>query len=388
MKTRRTAAIVLVALLSATAPTLPASAQQDDPITLQARARFKEGVEHFDKGQFENARLAFLQAYALKKHPAVLLNLAQSSAKSGHSLEAARYFQQYLKEAASASADQRQAAESGLAEVRQKLGRVEIVAPAGTDVSLDDSRIGTAPFSEPVDVEVGPHTLKSSTETVKVIATVGQKVQARFGSGSATPPVVAPPVEPRTEPKTESKTAPTGETTEPSKKGYANAKQSAGLFSPPETMAPVYVGIAVGVVGLAGTITFAAFKSNAQKSADSVAADIRAAASARNTTTGQPVHTDSKGNPVNPTGICSNTDSKVRVEFGTACKTLTDNNKKIDTDATLANVSAGVMVVGFVFAAGWYLFAPKREPDRSGKGPIVTPYAGWGNAGLDVSYTF
>ena len=55
---------------------------EDDAVTVQARARFKEGVDHYDKGQFENARLSFLQAYALKKHPAVLLNLAQSSAKA------------------------------------------------------------------------------------------------------------------------------------------------------------------------------------------------------------------------------------------------------------------------------------------------------------------
>src|SRR6185436_14035989 len=99
MKTSRPgiAAAVLVAFLSSTAVPLPAAAQ-DDAVTVQARARFKEGVDFYDKGQFENARLAFLQAYALKKHPAVLLNLAQSSAKSGHALEASKYFQQFLKE--------------------------------------------------------------------------------------------------------------------------------------------------------------------------------------------------------------------------------------------------------------------------------------------------
>src|SRR6476619_7782030 len=103
MKTRRIAAAVLFAFL---------------PVTVQARARFKEGVEAFDKGKYEEARLAFLQAYTLKKHPAVLLNLAQSSAKSNHPLEAAKYFQQYLREATTASPQQRRDAETGLAEVR------------------------------------------------------------------------------------------------------------------------------------------------------------------------------------------------------------------------------------------------------------------------------
>src|SRR5437870_1675886 len=102
MKTSRTAAVLLLSLLPQIV-TLPALAQQDDPVTLQARARFKEGVDFFDKGQYENARLAFLQAYALKKHPAVLLNLAQSSAKAAHPLEAAKYFQQYLRESTTAT---------------------------------------------------------------------------------------------------------------------------------------------------------------------------------------------------------------------------------------------------------------------------------------------
>ncbi len=63
-----------------------------------ARTRFKEGVSFYDKGQYEQARAAFLQAYALKKHPAVLLNLAWSSLKSGHALESEHYFKQFLAE--------------------------------------------------------------------------------------------------------------------------------------------------------------------------------------------------------------------------------------------------------------------------------------------------
>src|SRR4051794_2680482 len=182
MKTSRIAAAVLVTFLSTGLPHLAAA--QDDPVTMQARARFKEGVEFYDKGSYENARLAFLQAYALKKHPAVLLNLAQSSAKAGHPLEAAKYFQQFLKESTTASPQQKADAESGLAEVRQKLGRVDIVAPAGTEITLDEKeRLGTAPFNEPIDVEPGSHSLRAPNETVRITATAGQKVQARFGGG-------------------------------------------------------------------------------------------------------------------------------------------------------------------------------------------------------------
>ena len=73
-----------------------ARAETEDPTTAVARSRFKEGVDFYDKGQYEQARASFLQAYALKKHPAVLLNLAWSCLKSGHALEAEHYFKQFL----------------------------------------------------------------------------------------------------------------------------------------------------------------------------------------------------------------------------------------------------------------------------------------------------
>src|SRR5580658_5564456 len=99
MRTRSVAVALLVAFAPAVAA-IPARAQSaaEDPTTDMARARFKEGVGFYDKGQFEQARASFLQAYALKKHPTVLLNLAWSCLKSGHTLEAEHYFKQFLVE--------------------------------------------------------------------------------------------------------------------------------------------------------------------------------------------------------------------------------------------------------------------------------------------------
>lgn len=376
-KTRVLAASLLFTLLPQVVA-LPARAQGDsDPVTAQARARFKEGVDFYDKGSYENARLAFLQAYALKKHPAVLLNLAQSSAKSNHPLEASRYFQQFLREATNVSPQQRQDAESGLAEVRQKLGRIEIVAPAGTEISVDDTKVGNAPFQEPVDVDPGPHTVKSPTETVKVIATVGSKVQAKFGGATTAPPVVAPvpTTSPSTPPPSTTPETPppqTAATTTPVAADTGGAKHT-DVFSPPRSMGPVYGGLAVAGIGIAGTIIFAAFKADAQSKADAVANEIRTAAQ---TTPG--------GAP----GVCTRTDTATTQRFGNACATLRDNNDKVDTNATIANVSAVVAGVGLLTAVGWYLFAPKREdpaPPPSVKGPTLTPYAGFGSGGFVLS---
>src|SRR5690348_14418208 len=56
----------------------------NDSVTVVARQRYTEGVAAYDAGRYEDARSAFLQAYALKRHPAVLLNLGQSELRSNH----------------------------------------------------------------------------------------------------------------------------------------------------------------------------------------------------------------------------------------------------------------------------------------------------------------
>src|SRR4029077_3305577 len=125
-KTRPIAVALLLTLAPAVFPPV-ARAQNaaEDPTTAMARARFKEGGEFYDKGEFEQARLSFLQTYALKKHPAVLLNLAWSCIKSGHALEADKYFKQFLAEGKDITDKQRSDATDGLTQTRARVGRIE-----------------------------------------------------------------------------------------------------------------------------------------------------------------------------------------------------------------------------------------------------------------------
>lgn len=111
----RLAFFLLGLLLAVPAPVLAQdSALADDPITLLARTMFKEGVESYDKGEYEQARFAFLQVYALKKHPSVLLNLAWSCLNSGRRQDAEGYFKQFLSEAKDITDKQRAEANDGL----------------------------------------------------------------------------------------------------------------------------------------------------------------------------------------------------------------------------------------------------------------------------------
>ena len=158
-----------------------------------ARARFKEGVGFYDKGQFEQARASFLQAYALKRHPAVLLNLAWSSLKSAHMLEAQRFFKQFLTEGKDITDKQRADANDGLNQSHAKLGRIDVAAAAGTEVTVDGDKVGTTPLPDPILVEPGAHTVKfkgpdGATDTDSVTVLAGEKAIARFAKTASAAP--------------------------------------------------------------------------------------------------------------------------------------------------------------------------------------------------------
>src|SRR5579863_3631396 len=138
MSTRLLALVLLVSLVPVAVPArVWAQSAAEDANTALARSRFKEGLAYFDSGRYELARAAFLQAYTLKKHPAILGNLAWSCVKSSHFLEAHRYFEQFLSESPNITAAQRADVADGLSQTNARLGQIEIPAAAGSDVSVD-----------------------------------------------------------------------------------------------------------------------------------------------------------------------------------------------------------------------------------------------------------
>lgn len=135
-------------------------AQDEDPTVEMARQRFKEGIDFFDAKQFQKARAAFLQAYALKKHPAVLLNLAQSELRSGHEADAADHFSEFLREAKEQKPDERRAALAGLVDAKKSVAEVTIqVDEKGADVLVDSKSRGVSPLPGAVYLTPGSHTV-------------------------------------------------------------------------------------------------------------------------------------------------------------------------------------------------------------------------------------
>src|SRR5579872_3304335 len=80
--------LLLGALVGASAG--PALA--DDKATREAQARFEEGIRRVKAGDYEAARMSFVQAYSVLKRPEILWNLALSEQKSGHLVDAIGHF--------------------------------------------------------------------------------------------------------------------------------------------------------------------------------------------------------------------------------------------------------------------------------------------------------
>ncbi len=225
----------------------------------------------------ERAHVAFLQAYALRKHPAVLINLAQSSLRAGHTLEADHYFQQYLRESTGLTTMQRSEAESGLTEARAKLGRLQVSAPTGVDVSVDGTSAGAAPLSDSIDVEPGAHTVKASGDTRSVTVAGGQVTEVRFGAPAPVAPVAprrprsrrrCPPPEPAPAPP------PAAEKRRPSRTRVPVCSSPCPRVDGTRT----WVGVVVSAAGFATAIVFGVFKGGAQNNYNSLVTEIKGTA--------------------------------------------------------------------------------------------------------------
>lgn len=381
MTTRPIAAALLLALAPiAFSPLVRAQGTVEDPTTVMARARFKEGVDFFDKGEFEQARASFLQAYALKKHPAVLLNLAWSCVKSSHPLEAERYFKQFLAEGRDISEKQRADANDGLAQARAKLGRIEVIAGAGAEVVIDGVGVGTAPLAEPFVVEAGAHTVKfrapeGTTDTQSITVMGGEKAIARARVTGTAPSATAPPLPPPpaaepapplppppspAAPPTPSVPVETNAIGTPPviAEAAGTAPARPGAFDTPKNVVPVLVLGAVAVAGYVGAVMGLVFKQQAQDKADQITGTIV-------------MH-----------GGCPST------TYGAFCAAYTTDANNVNDDATFGNIALGVGIAGTVGALVYWFAADKGDAAHTSSQPILTPMVGTRVGGLSLSAHF
>jgi hypothetical protein len=192
---------VLCAVLLLASP-LAAQTRSEDATQVQtARVRFQEGVRFYDTKQYGKARVAFTQAYALKPHASILLNLAQSEVRSGYEADAANHFAKYLRESDKDSPTRKEA-EKGLARAKKSSGEVLVkIGEDGVQILLDGKEQGLTPLDGPLYVSPGSHTLEgkrgTSTASAAFDAVAGQtqEVALTMSEGQLAPfpePAVGP----------------------------------------------------------------------------------------------------------------------------------------------------------------------------------------------------
>jgi len=374
----------------------PARAADEDTTVAIARERFKEGVAFFDQKQYDKARVAFLQAYALKKHPAVLLNLAQSELRCGHEVEAAKHFSTYLRETTTASDSERQAAEAGLNATKSAVALLDVnVDESGAEIYVDGSLEGISPLPAALFVSPGPHNVEArkggKTKTQQVNTSAGRQFMADLSFAPKTlpaePAVASAGKNAATQPP-----PPTQGPEEPSSSSAGRKPFFSWLVSSPVGI----VGLGLTGVGVGGGIGLAVASKQSYKNADSVAAQITHAAS-QDSMMATPDTRDLCNDPSAWLNKQANPPADVPTragQYNAACSKYQDNvnsGDQLKTWSTVGFVVGGVAAVGTVI---FYFVDPNARVDTgdSARGErrrvALVPSIGPAHTGLTLIGSF
>lgn len=324
-----------------------AGARGDAAIEAAAKARYAEGFRLYTKRRYEEARVAFLQATALKRRPAATLMLALSSLKVGRWLDAARELDAYVDEVGEVPPKLREIVDASRREAEQHIGRLRFEVPEGAEVTIDGRRV--ADVGEPVDVAAGRREVvishRDETKTLTVDAVAGAVVDVK---PSFVPKALVPTADTRTRP------------TPPKAEAADAARERPSLLARPATTWPVYVAGAIGLGGLATAVVFGGLAANS-----SHAVDVANETLTRN---GQSRATCEQASIAPP--------------FDAVCRTLLNNERLARERQGNFGVAAIVGVSATAIAVGWYLLAPKERADEA---PVdrarLVPWIGRDGAG-------
>jgi hypothetical protein len=157
-------------LAASTAIAIPAAAQPSGPSTTavaatdRARSLHVEGARLFELGKYDEAYVAFLAAWALKKHPQIAGNLADCEVKIGKYRDAAEHFAFMARDPNhEAKPEAKRLAQERLKDVQTRIGTVTIsVSSNGAELMLDGKALGTSPLEGPIFVDPGAHVVEAT----------------------------------------------------------------------------------------------------------------------------------------------------------------------------------------------------------------------------------
>ena len=215
----RLTAAILISFVAYWGPPI-AAAQPTESDTNHAKQLFQSGVQDYDAGHYLDALSRFQEAYRIKPHPLVLVNIANCYQRLDRPVEAIRNFEAFLGMAAGTTT-QREEVRQALKELRDKVGSIALkVTPAGARIVIDDHDELQAPVADSIVASVGRHRITVSLDgyetalrvvDVRARETAALQVSLASVPESELPPPpppltaeeAAPPPEPSSEPSME-----------------------------------------------------------------------------------------------------------------------------------------------------------------------------------------
>ena len=191
--------VLAIALALAGAAAAPAALADGATVTKEtlarAATRFREGEAAFRRHEYAAAADAFEDAYRIAPHPSALFNAADARQKAGELARAANLCAHYLSEAPAKDANRADAA-ARLADLRPKLGRIEVQVEDATGLALD----GTPIHAGETFVDPGDHVVaatiagKPASRRVTIApGTLQRVILDAVADPSALPPPAAAP---------------------------------------------------------------------------------------------------------------------------------------------------------------------------------------------------
>jgi hypothetical protein len=193
---RSTALFFGAALCCAAASVVsPASAQSAN--LAEAKKRMTEAKALYGKGDFEQSRLKYVEACSIARTDNCIRSLAVAELAAGRPADAYVHFQEVARSTGAAKLSPAAARDLNelIQEAYAKCGHVEVSAPSGTLLSIDDQPAAGVP-ADVVAVAPGSHTFEAQRgdrhKRVVLEATVGKVVRVAFTEEDLAAPGAVP----------------------------------------------------------------------------------------------------------------------------------------------------------------------------------------------------
>jgi hypothetical protein len=152
-------ALVAAQVRAQPATTSGTSANEDEQ-KAQAKQRFEQAVTDYDAERYEQALANFQEAYRLRPHPLVNVNIANCYDKLNKPLQAIFHFERFLESEAGAPAQRHEVA-AALERLRKRVGQLLLrISPDGATVMIDQGDQRRTPILEPIPLEAGHHMIQ------------------------------------------------------------------------------------------------------------------------------------------------------------------------------------------------------------------------------------